>query len=214
MQKAFLTVLTVLTLTCCLATTGASAQAGKINEKDLVGTWTLVSIQNTLPDGKKAEGFGAGDGMAVFDSNGKFVQALSRHDIPKVASNNRNTATPEEGKAIVQNSLILYGTYSFDSAGMLILHVDRSTRLLHFSATSLAIGAAAFTVSAALRRYLFPNGQPLWATIFTALALAPPGAVVVQQSLRLFAPQALPYVSLGELTAQVLTINLFIGTIA
>jgi hypothetical protein len=127
MQKAFLTVLTVLTLTCCLATTGASAQAGKINEKDLVGTWTLVSIQNTLPDGKKAEGFGAGDGMAVFDSNGKFVQALSRHDIPKVASNNRNTATPEEGKAIVQNSLILYGTYSFDSAGMLILHVDRST---------------------------------------------------------------------------------------
>lgn len=89
-----------------------------------------------------------------------------------------------------------------------------SLRLLHFSATSLAIGAAAFTVSAALRRYLFPNGQPLWATIFTALALAPPGAVVVQQSLRLFAPQALPYVSLGELTAQVLTINLFIGTIA
>jgi DNA-binding LytR/AlgR family response regulator len=89
-----------------------------------------------------------------------------------------------------------------------------SLRLLHFSATSLVIGAAAFTVSAALRRYLFPNGQPLWATILTALALAPPGAVIVQQSLRLFAPQALPFVSLGELTAQVLTMNLFIGTIA
>jgi DNA-binding LytR/AlgR family response regulator len=87
-------------------------------------------------------------------------------------------------------------------------------RLLHFSATSFAIGAAAFAVSAALRRYLFPEGQPLWATIVTALALAPPGAVIVQQSLRLLAPQALPYVSLAELTAQVLTINLFIGTIA
>jgi hypothetical protein len=88
-----------------------------------------------------------------------------------------------------------------------------SLRLLHFSATSLVIGAAAFTVLAALRRYLFPNGPPLWATIFTALALALPGAVIVQQSLRLLAPHVLAYVSLGELTAQVLIINVFIGTI-
>jgi hypothetical protein len=87
-------------------------------------------------------------------------------------------------------------------------------RLVHFSATALAIGAPAFAVSAALRRYVFKNAQPLWAAILIAAALAPPGAVIVQQSLRLFAPQALPHVSIGELTAQVLLINLIVGTLA
>jgi hypothetical protein len=87
-------------------------------------------------------------------------------------------------------------------------------RLLHFSGTALVIGGLALAVSAALRRFVFPDAQPLWATILTAAALAPPGAVIVQQSLRVFAPQVLPHVSLGELTAQVLTINLIIGTIA
>jgi hypothetical protein len=45
-------------------------------------------------------------------------------------------------------------------------------------------------------------------------ALAPPAALIVQQSLRLCAPQALPFVSIGELTLQVLIINLFIATLA
>jgi len=87
-------------------------------------------------------------------------------------------------------------------------------RLLHFSGTAVAIGAPAFAVSTALRRYLFRGAQPLWAAILTATALAPPGALIVQQSLRLFAPQTLRYVSIGELTLQVLIINLVIGTIA
>jgi hypothetical protein len=87
-------------------------------------------------------------------------------------------------------------------------------RLLHFSAIALAIGAPAFAVSAALRRYVFKDAQPLWAAILIAAALAPPGAVIVQQSLRLFAPRVLPHVSIGELTAQVLLINLIVGTIA
>jgi DNA-binding LytR/AlgR family response regulator len=87
-------------------------------------------------------------------------------------------------------------------------------RLIHFSGVAVAIGAPAFAVSVAQRRFVFRNAQPLWAAILTAIALAPPGALVVQQSLRLFAPQALPHVSLGELTAQVLLINLIVGTIA
>jgi DNA-binding LytR/AlgR family response regulator len=87
-------------------------------------------------------------------------------------------------------------------------------RLLHFSGTALAIGAPAFAVSAALRRYVFKSAQPLWAAILIAAALAPAGGLVVQQSLRLFAPRVLPHVSIGELTAQVLLINLIVGTLA
>jgi uncharacterized membrane protein YvlD (DUF360 family) len=87
-------------------------------------------------------------------------------------------------------------------------------RLLHFCATSFVIGALAFAVTTALRRYLFRGAEPLWAAILTAMALAPPAALIVQQSLRLCAPQALPFVSIGELTLQVLIINLFIATLA
>ena len=86
-------------------------------------------------------------------------------------------------------------------------------RLFHFCATAIVIGAPAFAVSAALRRYVFNNAPPLWAAILTAVTLAPAGGLVVQYSLRLCAPRVLPYVSFGELTAQVLLVNLIVGTL-
>jgi hypothetical protein len=39
-----------------------------------------------------------------------------RAGLPKVASNNRTTATPEENKAIVQGSLTHFGTLSVNAA--------------------------------------------------------------------------------------------------
>jgi hypothetical protein len=86
-------------------------------------------------------------------------------------------------------------------------------RLLHFSATSLAIGAIAFILLRSLRRYVFAGAVPFWTTIFVAFVTAPPGGLIIQQSLRLCAPQALRHVSLGELTGQVLLINLFIAAL-
>ncbi|MEA2885538.1 MAG: hypothetical protein QOH32_4854 [Bradyrhizobium sp.] len=86
-------------------------------------------------------------------------------------------------------------------------------RLLHFSATSLAIGALAFALSESLRRCVFAGALPFWAAIAVAVATAPLGALIVQQSLGVWAPHALRYVSLGELTTQVTLINLFIGAV-
>jgi hypothetical protein len=86
-------------------------------------------------------------------------------------------------------------------------------RLLHFSATSLAICALAFALSETLRRCVFSGTLPFWATIVVALAAAPLGALIVQQSLGLLAPHSLRYVSFGELTAQVLLINVLIGAV-
>ena len=45
------------------------------------------------------------------DANGRYVIAIARAGIPKVASNNRTTATPEENKAIVGGS-ITHRTYA------------------------------------------------------------------------------------------------------
>jgi LytTr DNA-binding domain len=86
-------------------------------------------------------------------------------------------------------------------------------RLLHFSTTSLVIGAVAFILLGSLRRYVFAGSLPFWTTIFVATTTAPLGGLIIQQSLRLWVPQALRHVSFGELTAQVLLVNLFIGTV-
>jgi hypothetical protein len=86
-------------------------------------------------------------------------------------------------------------------------------RLLHFSTTSLVIGAVAFILLGSLRRYVFAGALPFWTAIFVAMATAPFGGLIIQQSLRLWVPQALRHVSFGELTGQVLLVNLFIGTV-
>lgn len=84
-------------------------------------------------------------------------------------------------------------------------------RLLHFLATSLAIGALAFGLSVSLRRYVFAGALPFWASIAVAVAIAPAGGLLVQQSLAILAPRSLHYVTLAELTGQVLLINLIIA---
>ena len=80
--------------------------------KELVGTWTIVSI--TLEkDGKITDFYGPNpQGQLMYDANGHFSVIITRSDLPKFASNNRELGTPEENKAIVQGSLAYFGTYS------------------------------------------------------------------------------------------------------
>ena len=63
--------------------------------KDLAGTWTLVSAV-TEQGGNKTDTFGPNPkGILTVDANGRYVLAIARAGLPKVASNNRTTATPE-----------------------------------------------------------------------------------------------------------------------
>ena len=84
--------------------------------KDLAGTWTIVSAV-TEQGGNKTDTFGPHPkGVLTVDANGRYVLAIARADLPKVASNNRTTATPEENKAIVQGSITHFGTVSVNAA--------------------------------------------------------------------------------------------------
>jgi hypothetical protein len=84
--------------------------------KDLAGTWTLVSVV-TEQGGNKTDTYGPNPkGILMVDANGRYVITFARADLPKVASNNRTTATPEENKAIVGGSLTHFGTISVNTA--------------------------------------------------------------------------------------------------
>ncbi len=112
MGKITLGTMGLLFLGVVLAAGDAFAQTAK----DFVGTWTLVSAVSEQ-GGNKTDTFGPNPkGILIVDANGRYVIAFSRADLPKVASNNRTTATAEENKAIVGGSLTHFGTLSVNAA--------------------------------------------------------------------------------------------------
>ncbi len=103
--KLTLGALGLLSLGVVLAAGDAFAQTAK----ELVGTWTLASA-TTEQAGNKTDTFGPNPkGILMVDAKGRYVIAFARAALPKVASNNRTTATPEENKAIVGGSLTHFG---------------------------------------------------------------------------------------------------------
>src|SRR5439155_19198380 len=100
----------------CLGVILAAGDACAQTAKDLVGTWTLVSTV-TEQGGNKTDIYGPHPkGILMVDANGRYVIAFARADLPKIASNNRTTATPEENKAIVGGGLTHFGTISVTAA--------------------------------------------------------------------------------------------------
>ena len=106
---------------------GASNTAVAQTAKDLVGTWTLVSTDTVRADGSRTPTFGDNPkGIIVFTSDGHFIYLYSRGDLPKFASNNRSTGSPEENKAVVQGSIATFGTYSVAGSDLMI-KIEHST---------------------------------------------------------------------------------------
>src|SRR5262249_31773091 len=81
-------------------------------DKNLVGVGTIVWF--TYGEGaEKTEPFGANvKGTQIFDASGHFAVVVTRADLPKVASSNREKATAEESEKIVHGSLGYLGTYT------------------------------------------------------------------------------------------------------
>jgi hypothetical protein len=106
-----------------VASSATGAPKAKVTKRQLIGNWTLVSNTTSSPG---ARTFGANDGVAIFQANGRFSLQLVRSDLPKFASNNRDMGTPDENKAVVQGSITYFGTYSVNEAdGTLTLHIER-----------------------------------------------------------------------------------------
>lgn len=52
----------------------------------------------------------------MFDRNGRFSLIILDGSLPKYASNNRGTPTPDEAMAVAKGSFAFFGTYTVDEA--------------------------------------------------------------------------------------------------
>jgi Lipocalin-like domain len=108
---------------------GSAMSGEKPLREQLVGTWKIISVNNTRPDGTIKQIFGPNPkGIAVFDAHGNTAIILMRSDRPKFAANNRDLGTPEEFKTTVQGTHAYFGTYSvIEKNKTLVFHVEGNT---------------------------------------------------------------------------------------
>ena len=121
--------LPTLTLTAAaLLSLGFAAPAAIAQSTgDLMGSWTLVSSDTVNPNGSRTPTLGATPtGRLVFTNDGHFIWLFLNADLPKFASNNRATGTPEENAAIVRGSISVFGTYAMTGKD-LVFRIEQST---------------------------------------------------------------------------------------
>jgi hypothetical protein len=95
---------------------GAAAQP-KPPEDPIAGAWVYVAVDTVRPDGSRTPMYGPNpQGLVIFDGHGHYALVNARSDLPKVASNNRMQATPDEYKAIAQGSIAHFGKYAINEA--------------------------------------------------------------------------------------------------
>ena len=97
-----------------IALAGGQAEAQQKSLRDqIVGTWNFGVAEVIAPDGKKSFPFGeTPKGVLIFTADGHFAQIHVASDVPKIASGNRLTGTPEEYAAIMRRSISVFGDYS------------------------------------------------------------------------------------------------------
>ena len=66
----------------------------------------------------------------LFGADGRYALVFLRRELPKFASNNRASGTPEENKAVVQGSIAHFGAYAVEDGGKaLVFRVQSGTFL-------------------------------------------------------------------------------------
>jgi hypothetical protein len=110
---------------------GSSAVAQQKPIKDqLVGAWTLLLDDGVKSDGSRVPTFGPNPiGTLIFTPNGRYsLQIMRAINRGPFASNNRDTGTADENKAVSQGTISHFGTYSVDEAGKTIkFHIEGSS---------------------------------------------------------------------------------------
>jgi hypothetical protein len=98
-----------------------SAQAIPAEEaldRQLVGTWRLVSVDNVGSDGSRVALYGPNPtGLLMFDAHGRYASQIMRAERPRFASGKKSDGTPAEYKATAQGVNAHFGEYAADRTG-------------------------------------------------------------------------------------------------
>ena len=121
------TIIVTTSAFCASLTFSAETALSQGTKEDLVGTWTVVSNENTQPDGKKVLPFGSNaQGILTFDAAGRYAIQICSAERPKFASNNRLQGTPEEYKSAVHGCNPHWGRYTV-ADGSIVFKIEHAT---------------------------------------------------------------------------------------
>ena len=118
-----------LALAATLATARpAAAQPPPVAER-LLGAWLQVAVTAERADGSRDEPFGPDPkGIIIFTPEGRFSLFQSRAQVPRIASNDRATATAEEAQGVMRSAIAYYGSFSVNETdATLLLAIEGST---------------------------------------------------------------------------------------
>jgi hypothetical protein len=126
-RKVFALAMSPLVLMAVLFSGAAAAQQAM--QRQLVGTWTIVLVDNVLPDGSRVHLYGPNpQGIAMFDADGHYSLQIMSDGRPKFAAGDKTKGTSEEYKAAVQGSNCHFGKYTVNEADHSVtLHVEHAT---------------------------------------------------------------------------------------
>jgi hypothetical protein len=115
-------------LVLVLSTTTVAAGERTAQER-LVGTWTLVLVDNVLPDGSRVQLYGPQpQGLLILDAQGRYSLQILRAGRARFASNDKNQGTAEENQAMVRGSNSHFGRYSVNEMERtLTFHIDHAS---------------------------------------------------------------------------------------
>ncbi|WKL46460.1 lipocalin-like domain-containing protein [Flavobacterium pectinovorum] len=86
-------------------------------EKTFIGTWKLISVENTNADGTKTFPYETNPkGLLFLDDKGNYAVQIYKNERLKIISGDKNKCTPEENAAIVQGSNSHFGKYEIDDS--------------------------------------------------------------------------------------------------
>lgn len=101
----------------------------KSAKEQLLGAWSLASVDYVRADGSRSTTFGDNPkGIAFFDSAGHYIISVMRSDRAKYAVNDRTKGSAEENQATAQGTNTYFGTYTVSEPDRTIgIHVVGSS---------------------------------------------------------------------------------------
>ena len=128
-RMVFGTALPLLLLAAALRWGDASGPERSAAANPLVGTWTLVLVDNVRPDGSRIHLYGPSpSGLLMFDAGGRYGLQIVSAGRPAFAANDKSRGTADEYQAAVQGSNAHFGTYAVDQAkGTITFRIEHAS---------------------------------------------------------------------------------------